>query len=352
MPDFHSNVTDLIREVKTRLPEYLFTIGITNLKKPFRCLSPSHEDIHPSMQYNPKNNTVHCFACGAHYDILNLIAMDENLDPSKDFIKILKTACSKFNIPFRSFDGANGNDNASYLKSYFEKCSRSMGRFNYFTSRGLSPDTIKKFNLGIDRHFAAGHEIFIKAAIIPTGPESFVARNTDSSAGPKMRYRKHGPTKMFNLEGAFSQNRPVIIAEGEIDALSVIEAGFNAIGLGSTSNASAFIKYCREYHPAQPMIIAMDNDEKGQAAAQKIYKSLRELSLNCEIKNLYGRFKDANEALLKDKAKFIEALTASTAEMEQNMSCADDEDFILSLYRRLSAKDKEAIKKAMSALVA
>ena len=100
------------------------------------------------------------------------------------------------------------------------------------------------------------------------------------------------------------------------------------------------------------MIIAMDNDEKGQAAAQKIYKSLRELSLNCEIKNLYGRFKDANEALLKDKTEFINTLTASTTEMEQSMSCADDEDFILSLYRRLSAKDKEAIKKAMSSLVA
>ena len=100
------------------------------------------------------------------------------------------------------------------------------------------------------------------------------------------------------------------------------------------------------------MIIAMDNDENGQAASQKIYKSLRELSLNCEIKNLYGNFKDANEALLKDKAGFISALTASTTEMEQSMSSSDEEDFILSLYRRLSAKDKEAIKKAMSALVA
>ena len=352
MPDFHSNVADLIREVKTRLPDYLFKRGITNLKKPFRCLSPSHEDIHPSMQYNPKNNTVHCFSCGAHYDLLNLIAMDETLNPSKDFIKILKIACQEFNVPFSSFDDANGNDNANYLKTYFDKCSRSMGRFNYFTSRGISHDTIKRFNLGIDRHFSAGHEVFIKAAIIPTGPESFVARNTDSSCGPKMRYRKHGPTKMFNIEGAFSQNKPVIITEGEIDALSVIEAGFNAIGLGSTSNSSAFIKYCREHRPTQPMIIAMDNDDKGQASAQKIYKSLRELSLSCIIKNLYGRFKDANEALLKDKANFIEALTVSTTEMEQSMSCINDEDFILSLYRRLSAKDKEAIKKAMSSLVA
>lgn len=354
MPDFYENVAEGVRELRQRLPEYLYRLGITRLDKPFRCLNPAHEDVHPSMQYNPKKNTVHCFSCGASYDTLDLIAIEENLSGKRDFIKAVRIGCAKLGIPLYDSDDKLPMSTDSNLTTYFDKCHKQIGKFNYFTSRGLSQETIERFNLGIDRHFNAGHDIYIKAAIIPTGPSSFVARNTDSGAGPKMRYRKHGKVMIFNLENALSKSNsePIILTEGEIDALSCIEAGFNAIGLGSTSNAAAFIRYIRDHRPARPVIIAMDNDDNGLAAANKIYRALREMSVSCEIHNLYGKYKDANEALLKNRAQFIKNIQNACQNLIKGNESKDDEDFILSLYRKLSNEDKEKIRKTISALVA
>ena len=69
--------------LKTQLPEYLRNKGI-NINAPFRCLNPNHQDIHPSMSYNPKNQTVHCFSCNATYDIFEIIGLDFGLSDFKD----------------------------------------------------------------------------------------------------------------------------------------------------------------------------------------------------------------------------------------------------------------------------
>ncbi len=75
---------DRTREyLKTKLPEYLMGKGI-NIRTNFRCLNPNHPDLHPSMHYLQKSNTVHCFACGKSYDIFSLIGLEYNLENFKD----------------------------------------------------------------------------------------------------------------------------------------------------------------------------------------------------------------------------------------------------------------------------
>ena len=61
------------------LPAWLREHGFP-LTRSFRCLNPAHQDRHPSMRYNPKNQTVHCFSCGATYDLFDLLGMEEGLD--------------------------------------------------------------------------------------------------------------------------------------------------------------------------------------------------------------------------------------------------------------------------------
>ena len=65
-------------EIKGFMEDYLRQRGLS-LTKPFRCLSPDHEDRHPSMSYNPRAHNVHCFACGATYDIFDLVGLDYGL---------------------------------------------------------------------------------------------------------------------------------------------------------------------------------------------------------------------------------------------------------------------------------
>lgn len=50
---------------------------------------------------------------------------------------------------------------------------------------------------------------------------------------------------------------PIFITEGAIDALSIMEAGHIAIGLGGVDK------------PTQPFIISLDGDKAGETAAQQ-----------------------------------------------------------------------------------
>lgn len=64
--------------VKNYLDDYLRSKGI-NTRKPFNCLSPSHNDKHPSMSYDRTRQRCKCFSCGVSYDIFDLIGIDYGL---------------------------------------------------------------------------------------------------------------------------------------------------------------------------------------------------------------------------------------------------------------------------------
>ena len=50
------------------------------------------------MSYDGKKDIVHCFSCNASYDLISLYALDNNLDNSKDFKKILEDLALKYNV--------------------------------------------------------------------------------------------------------------------------------------------------------------------------------------------------------------------------------------------------------------
>jgi hypothetical protein len=46
----------------------------------FKCISKEHNDKNPSMSINPKNNTCHCFSCGATFNPLSLAMQELDTD--------------------------------------------------------------------------------------------------------------------------------------------------------------------------------------------------------------------------------------------------------------------------------
>ncbi len=69
---------DTFDTLRPYLRDYLHAKGI-NPSRRFRCLNPDHADRHPSMSYDANRQKVHCFACGADYDLFDLLALDESL---------------------------------------------------------------------------------------------------------------------------------------------------------------------------------------------------------------------------------------------------------------------------------
>ena len=62
---------DLTR-LKEHLPDFLSReMGISPNRK-FHCLSPQHQDRHPSMSYYEAGQCVKCFSCGFTADLLTV----------------------------------------------------------------------------------------------------------------------------------------------------------------------------------------------------------------------------------------------------------------------------------------
>ena len=310
-------------KAKEFLEEYLQRKGI-NTKELFRCVSPEHEDKNPSMSFYKKKNKCTCFACGKNYDIFDLVKMEyglktfpEQLKKVEEFMKnpeliedANKTIYSKKNIEIRlnsTIQEKKVEENKIYPEFYYyyRDCKKRISETDYLQKRGISKEVQDKYNIGYDTDFKEGKMKFpIQAIIIPISKDSYTVRNINSAS--KFRYTKVGEAAIFNY-WELEQNRKdtFYIVEGEIDALSIIEAGRKSIALGSVNEVNLLVNKLKEDKFKNKFILMLDNDEKGKMWQEILYTKLKEIGINVEKSNALGKYKDANEFLIKDREKFL-----------------------------------------------
>lgn len=348
-------------DLKTRLEEELQSRGI-NTRKPFRCLNPAHEDKHPSMSYDAKSLKARCFSCQAAYDTIDIIGLDHGwtdeggIDP-KRFTEALAEGCRKYGIqlddrPFtpsgngkvlvrpappedapKDTEGSNEVEKAQRLKAQADEARANLEgseAIGYLKGRGISEQTARAYGLGYLPRFFAGNGKQWHALIIPTGNgHTFTARNLHPE-GDKDRYQNRGSSEPFNLSAIY-EAEAVHIVEGEIDALSVIEAGGQAIALGSTSNTGKLLEELRRCAESDSkplkcntLILSLDNDEAGLRAAYTLREGIHGLQSNHNLKarlkeiDIAKGRKDPNAYLIEDPEGFRRAVSqrASDAEIE------------------------------------
>ena len=348
---------DARRHIKDQMPEYLASqFGVKDLRKPFRCLSPDHSDNAPSMQYNRKNNTVHCFSCGATYDTLELIAIAHNISKDDHAGKFRK-AYEIFNL---EVEGVRSKPQTRInpllevkeldpvVEAYVSECHARVTQTDYFKQRGLSEDIISQYRLGYDPCFTEGTGGRPwQVVIVPIGDNYFIARNIDPGADKLLRYRKPKgkDVEFFNI-AALEKKQVVYIVEGEVDALSVLSAGAQAIGLGSAANTKKFLQYLESHKPKAFLVISPDNDEAGEKAKAELVEGMESQGIPFSVDSVAGEFKDPNEALVKDKDSFIQdvqfSLRDQTAEMEAVQENCPEEEQPEALVRVDDLEFKEA----------
>ena len=191
---------------------------------------------------------------------------------------------------------------------FFLQAAKHIGETKYH--RGLTADTISRFKLGYVaewRHPKAPNAPASPRLIIPTSKHSYLARDTRTDLTDDQRKyckSKVGKVKIFNSRALREAKKPIFIVEGEIDALSIIDVGGEAIALGSTANKRALLTMLESQKPAQPLIIAMDNDEAGNKANKELTEGLERLKIPFYRLDISGKYKDANEALNADREAF------------------------------------------------
>ena len=321
-------------EAKYRLEEYLSMI---TEKKGSQyicpvCGSGKGANKTPAGHIYKDRQVFHCFSCNFHGDIFELAARVEGIsnvaEKFKRVYEILNIQVEqKLNVePVKDYT------------EYFKKCAARVSDSSYFARRGLSQRVIEKFGLGYDPEWqsptaqAKGSKTYpSKRVIIPTSPNSYLARATEPNVEPRFKVIKEGRSELFNKQ-VLQGDELVFIVEGEFDALSVIEAGGQAVALGSTGNKNKFIELCKKAFPIAPIILCLDNDDAGRRTQSEIADALKALNIAFLEQNISGEYKDPNEYLTSDSDAFKAIISADYLQVFKEEAEAASEKHISEKY--------------------
>lgn len=152
-------------------------------------------------------------------------------------------------------------------KTYHNQLKEHDDAMEYLTSRGLAPETVKRFGVGFvgepveeeDAPFQGRISIpyLVKSHVHGWSCVGFKFRKI-SGDGPKYLYRKGLSPKIFNPVALDSTLDFICIAEGEIDAISADQCGLPCIGIPGATYWEKF--YSRLFTGYRAVILLQDND--------------------------------------------------------------------------------------------
>lgn len=164
------------------------------------------------------------------------------------------------------------------LRAYLEKSSKlyhdqlNDDVSDYLTGRGLSPETVAKFQLGAVVDPLPGHEQYTGCLSIPyltpSGSVTSVRFRTLSGTGPKYLTVAGDKPRIYNTEALERGTRGICVVEAELDAAIADMCGLPTIG---TSGASAWQKVWFRLISQYDFVYTLsDDDPAGQEFAHKI----------------------------------------------------------------------------------
>ncbi|MFH1189958.1 MAG: DNA primase [Candidatus Omnitrophota bacterium] len=278
----------------------------------FKAPCPFHNEKTPSFVVSPDKQIYHCFGCGAGGNVFSFLMKQENLQ----FPEVIEMLAENAGIVLPkdiSRGGPSEQDNRLYkinelAAAFFqENLARDRSAKEYLVSRGVGPETVRKFRIGyapdaweallgflktkgVDAGLAekaglavangkGGHyDRFRKRVTFPIMDLKervlgFGARIMDSSL-PKYINSPETPiySKGRNLYGlnfsrdAIKKKGHALIVEGYLDFLIPYQAGIqNIIATLGTALTVDQAKLLKRF--AKTMVLVYDPDEAGESAA-------------------------------------------------------------------------------------
>ena len=155
-------------------------------------------------------------------------------------------------------------------EKYHRALLKDSAALNYLDARGINQESIKRFKLGISQengtrwitvpHYHGKTLENIKFRSLPPAEKTF-----KRVAGCK--------SVLFNVDSLKGQ-REIFITEGEIDGISLIQAGMENVVSGTTGAGSFDPEWIDQLKALKKVYIVYDSDEKGQKGARSLAKRL------------------------------------------------------------------------------
>lgn len=204
----------------------------------------------------------------------------------------------------------------------------------YCKARGFTDATIDRFNIGYNPSFKLAGTDEPRAIIPYPGEEYYTARRLSAAGdtdGKKYLYPPKviaGGKRAFNVPALTGGAEIVYITEGQLDAISIEQAGGAAVGCNEPKQMLDALEKAGDKVTAKYFIIVPDRDENGAGAdkAWKMWNWLNDAKLAVFTQELPDGVHDANDGLkqpgllqswIASTPKIIEAEKAKAQEAQR-----------------------------------
>ncbi len=159
------------------------------------------------------------------------------------------------------------SEQRNLLQTSAETYNRSLWRAEeYLASRGLSLEFADGELLGYVEDPIPGQEQFRGRLSIPyvtrAGVVNLKFRSIGADSGPKYLNLSGFETNLYHVESFFQAADYICVTEGEIDALSLVQANIPAVGVPGVKAWKSFYRHCFEDFPV--IYGLCDGDEPGR----------------------------------------------------------------------------------------
>jgi twinkle protein len=177
----------------------------------------------------------------------------------------------------------------------------------WFTGRMISQDTLVKMKIYSDNIYMPQFKKETEVICFPYFLEKKLVNIKYRGANKTFKLVSGAELIFWNIN-CISEHDEIIITEGEIDALTFVEAGFNnviSVPNGANKNLEYLDEYIELFTPIKKIYLATDQDSKGIELRDELARRLG--AERCYVVN-FKDCKDANEYLCKYFDKFKDLL--------------------------------------------
>jgi DNA primase len=319
-------------ELRNRLPlseVVMRRVTLSRAGREFKGCCPFHNEKTPSFYVNDQKGFFHCFGCGAHGDVIGFVMRHDRLAFPEAIEQL--SAQAGLEVPRLSHEEVEQAKQQKTLHqvceatcAWFEKqlfAAKGRAALDYLHGRGLSDDAIARFRLGyapqdggllITHLKAQGFELaqMMDVGLVRQSEEgersySFFRDRvmfpvTDkrgrvvafggrimSGDGPKYINSPDHPLfhkgkllySLARAREAAPRGAPLIVVEGYMDVIALIEAGFPAAvaPLGTALTESQMEELWKCGGTGGDPILCFDGDNAGQRAAARAVERIMPL---------------------------------------------------------------------------
>jgi len=289
----------------------------------FIGLCPFHNEKTPSFHTKTKENFFKCFGCGKSGSAIDFIMLKENLGFVEAVLKVAQII--NFEMEYESKEIIAPIPRLTKLSKEFLE--------NFENVRKISNNTLLQFNVTEAIEWMPKAKADIKVICFNYMRDGEIVNIKFRGKNKDMKMSKGAELIFYNIDAIRDKDECVIV-EGEIDCLSMHEAGiYNSVSVPNGANSTRCIDNCYEFFlKKEKIIIATDNDDAGRKLRDELM--FRFGVDRCYFVEFPDDCKDANDVLVKHGKDELKRIVENAVQIPIEGLVSDNErrDRMFDLY--------------------